>query len=156
MKNLMPHFFRLLVKFAFVLFVVISFTACSEQKELVDYVDPFIGTDKEGNTFPGACLPFGMVQLSPDNGFQGVKAYNYSKTSILGFSHTHLSGTGSGTKTNYNNILIMPTIGDLKVFPGIAKDPDRMARNRLEDKLDNISDKEQQKFERMSREERRK
>ncbi len=63
-------------------------------KELTGYVNPFIGTYKEGHTFPGACLPFGMIQLSPDNGYKGVKAYNYSQKSILGFSHTHLSGTG--------------------------------------------------------------
>lgn len=128
----------------------------SKPVDLADYVNPFIGTDKEGNTFPGACLPFGMVQLSPDNGYKGVKAYNYAKKSILGFSHTHLSGTGPGTKTNYNNILIMPTVGDLKVFPAAAKEPASLARRNLEKKLDNLSDEEQQKFERMSRADRRK
>ena len=123
--------------------------------ELSDYVNPFIGTYKEGHTFPGACLPFGMVQLSPDNGYRGVKAYNYSQKSILGFSHTHLSGTGPGTLTNYNNILVMPTIGDLKVFPGVTKDPDILARRNLGKRLDNLSVEEQQKLERMSGEERK-
>ena len=143
------------IAFFVTLFFLTVVLACSDQhkmdRELVDYVDPFIGTDKEGNTFPGACLPFGMVQLSPDNGFQGVKGYNYSKTSILGFSHTHLSGTGSGTKTNYNNILIMPTIGDLKVFPGVAKDPGKMARNNLRKKIRNLSDEEWKKWDKMPR-----
>ena len=102
--------FRVIVLVVIIVSLTVMLPGCdqySTDAELINYVDPFIGTDKEGNTFPGACLPFGMVQLSPDNGFQGVKAYNYSKTSILGFSHTHLSGTGSGTKTNYNNILIL-------------------------------------------------
>ncbi len=133
-----------------------SNTIQSEPDDLSGYVDPFIGTDKEGNTFPGACLPFGMVQLSPDNGFRGVKGYNYAKKSILGFSHTHLSGTGSGTKTNYNNILIMPTTGDLKTYPGVAKDPNTKARNNLEERLDKLSDEEQQSWEKMSRADQRK
>ena len=143
-------------------FILISFVlGCSNSKnqsqyaELTNYVNPFIGTYKEGHTFPGACLPFGMVQLSPDNGYQGVKAYNYAEPSILGFSHTHLSGTGPGTLTNYNNILIMPTVGDLKLFPGIARDPDILARRSLELKMDNMSDEEQQKMYGMSVEDRR-
>jgi predicted alpha-1,2-mannosidase len=128
----------------------------NELPDLTNYVNPFIGTHKEGHTFPGACLPFGMVQLSPDNGYRGVRAYNYSKKSILGFSHTHLSGTGPYTLTNYNNILIMPTIGDLKLFPGVTKDPDILARRNLEEKLDNLSIGEQQELERMSGENREK
>lgn len=115
-------------------------------KELAEYVNPFIGTDKEGNCFPGACLPFGMVQLSPDNGYQGVKAYNYAKTSILGFSHTQLSGTGDNTLTNYCNILLMPTTGDLKVFPGLAKSPDRQARKNVEAKMNRFSESEKQEL----------
>ncbi len=143
---------------------MLSVLGCSNTKdlkqsnmlELTNYVDPFIGTHKEGHTFPGACLPFGMVQLSPDNGYHGVKAYNYSRTSILGFSHTHLSGTGPYTLTNYNNFLIMPTIGDLKVFPSVVKDPTRVAERNLETRLDNLSIEEQQRVERMSGEEQKK
>lgn len=63
------------------------------------YVDPFIGTAKHGHTFPGAVVPFGMVQLSPDNGNSGwdwCSGYNYADSTIIGFSHTHLSGTGIG------------------------------------------------------------
>ncbi len=123
--------------------------------DLVQYVNPFIGTYKEGHAFPGACLPFGMVQLSPDNGYRGVKAYNYAEKSILGFSHTHLSGTGPYTLTNYNNILVMPIVGDLKIFPATLKDPLKVAERNLETRLDNISVEEQQKMERMPADERK-
>ncbi|WP_302574313.1 GH92 family glycosyl hydrolase [uncultured Duncaniella sp.] len=63
------------------------------------YVNPFIGTDFTGNTYPGAQVPFGMVQLSPDNGLPGwdrISGYFYPDSTIAGFSHTHLSGTGAG------------------------------------------------------------
>lgn len=75
------------------------------------YVNPFIGTGGHGHTYPGATVPFGMVQLSPDNGTQGwdwSSGYNYSDTVIAGFSHTHLSGTGIG---DLCDISVMPTIG---------------------------------------------
>ena len=60
-------------------------------QQLTRYVDPFIGTGGHGHTFPGACVPFGMVQLSPDNGSEGwdwCSGYNFSDTTIAGFSHT--------------------------------------------------------------------
>lgn len=63
------------------------------------FVNPFIGTDFTGNTYPGAQVPFGMVQLSPDNGLPGwdrISGYFYPDSTIAGFSHTHLSGTGAG------------------------------------------------------------
>lgn len=72
------------------------------QKAAIDYtsfVNPFIGTDFTGNTYPGAQAPFGMVQLSPDNGLPGwdrISGYFYPDSTIAGFSHTHLSGTGAG------------------------------------------------------------
>lgn len=69
------------------------------QQRLVEYVNPFIGTGGHGHTFPGATIPFGMVQLSPDNGTNGwdwCSGYHYSDSVIQGFSHTHLSGTGVG------------------------------------------------------------
>ncbi|MCF0180517.1 MAG: glycoside hydrolase family 92 protein, partial [Bacteroidales bacterium] len=79
-------------------------TACSTPKEpsSCDYtklVNPFIGTDYTGNTYPGAQVPFGMVQMSPDNGLPGwdrIAGYFYPDSTIAGFSHTHLSGTGAG------------------------------------------------------------
>ena len=97
--------------------LVFALTAChnaSEQKELpkkqlTNYVNPFIGTDGTGNTYPGAMTPFGMVQLSPDIGIPGwdrISGYFYPDSIITGFSHTHLSGTGAG---DLYDVLIMPT-----------------------------------------------
>lgn len=70
-----------------------------EDTDLTLFVNPFIGTDFTGNTYPGAQAPFGMVQLSPDNGLPGwdrISGYFYPDSTIAGFSHTHLSGTGAG------------------------------------------------------------
>jgi predicted alpha-1,2-mannosidase len=83
-----------------------------------DYVDPFIGTGGHGHTFPGATLPFGMVQLSPDTrleGWDGCSGYHYSDSIIYGFSHTHLSGTGV---SDYGDILLMPTQGEIQFDNG--------------------------------------
>lgn len=76
---------------------------------LTDYVNPFIGTAGPGNTYPGATVPFGMVQLSPDIGMPGwdrISGYYYKDSIISGFSHMHLSGTGAG---DLYDILVMPT-----------------------------------------------
>ena len=84
---------------------LVAFGACVSNKQTqpsTDYtqlVNPFIGTDFTGNTYPGAQAPFGMVQLSPDNGLPGwdrISGYFYPDSTIAGFSHTHLSGTGAG------------------------------------------------------------
>jgi len=78
-----------------------------------DYVNPLIGTDAHGHTFPGASLPFGMVQLSPDTrleGWDGCGGYHYSDEEVFGFSHSHLSGTGV---PDYADVLLMPTVGDI-------------------------------------------
>lgn len=96
---------------------MLTATLCSA-KSPVDYVNPMIGTDAHGHVFPGATVPFGMVQLSPDtrdNTWDGSSGYHYSDTSILGFSHNHLTGTGC---PDLGNILVMPTVGDLKLTPG--------------------------------------
>ena len=94
-----------LLKSTCFLIVFLSFWACSpsareaENECYADYVNPFIGTDFTGNTYPGAQVPFGMVQLSPDNGLPGwdrISGYFYPDSTIAGFSHTHLSGTGAG------------------------------------------------------------
>ena len=81
----------------------------SQQKtDYTQLVNPFIGTDFTGNTYPGAQAPFGMVQLSPDNGLPGwdrISGYFYPDSTIAGFSHTHLSGTGAG---DLYDILFMP------------------------------------------------
>ncbi len=138
-NNLSSFYKNIKVLCAVMLSSIILFSACGKnKKEPIDYVNPIIGTAEEGHTFPGACLPFAMVQLSPDNGFLGVKGYVYHNKTILGFSHTHLSGTGPGTKTHYNNILIMPTTGKLKIMPGIIKARNWAARS-LKDKKKTLS-----------------
>jgi predicted alpha-1,2-mannosidase len=152
MKNIKNRSYRLFSKCTIKFIIVILFTSCSEQRNPVDYVNPFIGTDAGGHTFPGACLPFGMVQLSPDNGYQGVKAYSYGQKTILGFSHTHLSGTGPYTKTHYNNVLIMPTIGELEVLPGVVKELNFQANKKLLERRNNISGNERKIWDKMSNE----
>lgn len=84
------------------------------QRDLTRYVNPFVGTSGHGHTFPGAIVPFGMVQLSPDTrltGWDGCSGYHYSDSVVYGFSHTHLSGTGI---SDYGDVLLMPTVGDPK------------------------------------------
>ncbi len=100
-----------------------------------DDVDPFIGTGGEGHTYPGATVPFGMVQLSPETdvrffreSFPWAAGYRHSDTSILGFSHTHFSGTGH---SDLGDVLLMPTVGPLQLDPGPAGDPDAGYRSRF-------------------------
>lgn len=98
---------------------------------LVHKVNPFIGTGAHGHTYPGAVLPFGMVQLSPDTFNQGwdwCSGYHDSDDSMMGFSHTHLSGTGS---SDYGDFLFMPTTGALQFKPGSRKNPDEGYRSRF-------------------------
>ncbi|PKK38498.1 sugar hydrolase [Siphonobacter sp. SORGH_AS_0500] len=104
------------------------------QKNMVPYVKPLIGTEKMGHTFPGATVPFGSVQLSPDsdtisyelngkyNGevYKYCAGYKYEDKTIVGFSHTHFSGTGH---SDLGDFLIMPTQGKLQLNPGVASDP---------------------------------
>ena len=92
----------------------------NEIDDLAAFVDPFIGTGGHGHTYPGASLPFGMVQLSPDTrltGWDGCSGYHYSDNTIYGFSHTHLSGTGI---SDYGDILFMPTNGDIRLQNGYS------------------------------------
>jgi predicted alpha-1,2-mannosidase len=93
-----------------------------EAPDLAAFVDPFIGTDGHGHTYPGATLPFGMVQLSPDTrltGWDGCSGYHYSDSLVYGFSHTHLSGTGA---SDYGDILFMPTTGAVILERGGPED----------------------------------
>ncbi len=86
-------------------------TVLYAQQGYVQYVNPFIGTGGHGHTYPGATVPHGMVQLSPDtrlDGWDGCGGYHYSDSFIYGFSHTHLSGTGV---SDYGDILLMPMNG---------------------------------------------
>ena len=105
------HFYS----FILIIFLIISCDSnfvifkAKKDKELISYVNPFIGTGGHGHTYPGATMPFGMMQLSPDtrlDGWDGCSGYHYSDTEIYGFSHTHLSGTGV---SDYGDILLMPT-----------------------------------------------
>lgn len=89
------------------------------------YVNPFVGTDFHGHTYPGAIAPFGMVQLSPDTrltGWDGCSGYHYSDSVIYGFSHTHLSGTGC---SDLADILIAPTVGKPKLDNKLYSSPFR-------------------------------
>src|ERR1700753_2891934 len=113
--------------------LIISGLAASAQKQsnLATYVKPIIGTQRMGHTYPGATVPFGMVQLSPDtdtipyemngkyNGdvYKYCAGYQYEDKTIVGFSHTHFSGTGH---SDLGDLLVMPTVGELKMNPGVA------------------------------------
>jgi predicted alpha-1,2-mannosidase len=115
-KLIAPFFLRAANAF-FALAFLLTITVCFG-KSPVDLVNPLIGTDAHGHVYPGATVPFGMVQLSPDtrdNGWDGASGYHYSDSSILGFSHNHLTGTGVG---DLGNIMLMPTVGELKLVPG--------------------------------------
>lgn len=115
-----------------------------ETADLAGVVNPMIGTDFTGNTYPGAQVPFGMVQLSPDNGLPGwdrISGYFYPDSTIAGFSHTHLSGTGAG---DLYDILFMPVTrpykeaeGPLGIYSGFSHDEESASagyyRVRLKD-----------------------
>ncbi|MFH6987535.1 GH92 family glycosyl hydrolase [Flavobacterium collinsii] len=106
----------------------------TEKRDLIQYVDPMIGTAKMGHTYPGATVPFGSVQLSPEtdtiaystngkyNGdvYKYCAGYQYEDKTIVGFSHTHFSGTGH---SDLGDFLIMPTTGKLQLNPGVASKP---------------------------------
>lgn len=92
----------------FLICLLLYVNLSANQKEYTKYVNPFTGSDLHGHTFPGAVYPFGMVQLSPDTrleGWDGCSGYHYSDSTIYGFSHTHLSGTGVA---DYCDVLFMP------------------------------------------------
>ncbi len=105
----------------------------AQQQNLVPFANPLIGTQRMGHVYPGATVPFGMVQLSPDtdtipyelNGkynpdvYKYCAGYQYTDKTIVGFSHTHFSGTGH---SDLGDFLIMPTVGALQLNPGVASD----------------------------------
>ena len=119
---------------------VVCFPLSSQN--VIDYVNPIIGTNGMGHTFPGACVPFGIVQLSPetdtiphnvDGRYQGrvyeyCAGYQHKDKTIVGFSHTHLSGTGH---SDLGDILIMPTTGKIQTNPGTADNPEGGYRSRF-------------------------
>lgn len=97
----------------FILSVFLFINGITFSQNYQQYVNPFIGTGGTGHTFPGATVPYGMVQLSPDTridgSWEGCSGYHYSDNRIYGFSHTHLNGTGV---SDYGDILLMPTMGE--------------------------------------------
>jgi len=122
----------------FILILIPFFTGCYQTEnseefngDILGFVDPFIGTAGHGHTFPGAAYPFGMIQLSPDTGLEGwdwCSGYHYSDSSIIGFSHTHLSGTG---RSDLMDVMLMPTVGEIKLNPGTKENPDAGYRSRF-------------------------
>lgn len=109
---------NLIIKFTLpFIFLLCSFPVFSQKAIKIPYdcVDPFIGTAAHGHVFLGANVPFGAVQLGPvniDKGWDWCSGYNYASKEILGFTHTHLSGTGIG---DWNDILILPATGPVRV-----------------------------------------
>lgn len=113
----------------------------TEKNDLIQYVNPFIGTQRMGHTYPGASVPFGSIQLSPDTDtipmynaqnqynkdvYNYCAGYQYTDPTIVGFSHTHFSGTGH---SDLGDILIMPTVGALQLNPGTAQHPENGYRS---------------------------
>jgi len=118
------------------------FSQETTDEDYTQFVNPFIGTKKMGHTFPGAVVPFGMVQLSPDTDtigfwdeendrynkkvYEYCAGYQYDDPTIVGFSHTHFSGTGH---SDLGDFLVMPTIGELQLNPGTADHPEKGYRS---------------------------
>ncbi len=123
---------------AILFFTAILFSCQSTENQRVSvndlsgYVNPFLGTDFYGHTFPGASLPYAMVHVSPDTGTEGwthCSGYVYQEKTIMGFSHTHWSGVGM---VDGGDILLMPTVNDqLQIIPGSEKNPDSGYRSRF-------------------------
>ncbi|MET4107472.1 GH92 family glycosyl hydrolase [Hymenobacter sp. UYP22] len=100
-------------------------TTKAPEASLTRYVDLYIGTGGHGHVFLGANVPFGAVQLGPVNvteGWDWCSGYHYSDSTIVGFAHTHLSGTGIG---DLGDVTVMPTTGPVRVTEGRAKNPER-------------------------------
>lgn len=137
-------------KFSLLIFIVLQLISCTTttnaqqntQNDPVNYVNPFIGTQRMGHTFPGATVPFGMVQLSPDTDtvayeknekynpdvYAYCAGYQYDDPTIVGFSHTHFSGTGH---SDLGDLLLMPISGKLQLNPGTAEKPESGYRSRF-------------------------
>lgn len=125
-----------------ILLVLLFVANTAIAQNLTKYVNPFVGTQNMGHTFPGASTPFGMVQLSPDTDtiyfsygdgynkdiYRYCAGYQYDDPTIVGFSHTHFSGTGH---SDLGDILIMPTIGDIQLYAGSAENPKNGYRSKF-------------------------
>ena len=114
---------------------LLLFSSCSNltetQLQYIDYVNPFVGTGGHGHTFPGPVVPHGMIQPSPDTriyGWDACSGYHYSDSTINGFSHTHLSGTGCG---DYGDVLLMHRRKTKLSLLGIRLPANRLCLNVL-------------------------
>lgn len=122
------------MRFSLLAVGILLFAGSVSAQSKLKYVNPLIGTSKMGHTFPGATIPFGSVQLSPDTDtlsyavdgkynpdvYKYCAGYQYEDPTIVGFSHTHFSGTGH---SDLGDILIMSTSGKLQLNPGVASNP---------------------------------
>lgn len=122
--------------------LVVTLPALTQAQQLTQFVKPIIGTARMGHTYPGATVPFGSIQLSPDtdtiphdvNGkyqprvYEYCAGYQYADKTIVGFSHTHFNGVGH---SDLGDLLIMPTVGKLQLNPGTSDNPDGGYRSRF-------------------------
>ena len=109
--------------FTIALLTLLFISSSLQSEDFAGYVNPFVGTGGHGHTYPGASLPFGMMQLSPDtrlSGWDGCSGYHYSDSIVYGFSHTHLSGTGC---LDYGDILFMPTTREIQLSNKLYPSP---------------------------------
>ncbi|MBQ4442233.1 MAG: GH92 family glycosyl hydrolase [Bacteroidales bacterium] len=130
--------------------ILLAMMTATAQRDYTQYVNPMIGTNGMGHTFPGACYPFGGVQVSPDtdtiphniNGkyqpgvYDYCAGYQYRDKTIVGFSHTHFSGTGH---SDMGDILLMPFTGEVQLNPGTADNPDAGYRSRFSHETEKAS-----------------
>ena len=122
------------------IFLFLNTSSFAQDEHLIQYAKPIVGTDKMGHTYPGATVPFGAVQLSPETDtipyevdghynkdvYKYCAGYQYGDKTIVGFSHTHFSGTGH---SDLGDFLIMPTTGKLQLNPGTADHPENGFRS---------------------------
>jgi len=121
MRKIKSHLF--ILKPALCILLYAGIVINSQSQNLTKYVDPFIGSGGHGHVFVGASVPFGALQLGPNNIYKGwdwCSGYHYSDSLIIGFSHTHLSGTGIG---DLADVLIMPVTGEVKLDKGRQEYP---------------------------------
>ena len=126
---------RPLLAAALLLLAAAPARAAPPAPDLLVQVDPFIGTGADGHTFPGATVPFGMVQLSPDtliadfkHSYAHAAGYRYEDSTIQGFSHTHFSGAGH---SDLGDVSLMPIAGEVRLDPGDADHPGSGYRSRF-------------------------
>ena len=130
------------LKKRFILLLICNYSYFSFAQQLTKFVDVFSGTGGHGHVYPGATLPFGMVQLSPDNGDEGwdwCSGYHYSSKTIAGFSHMHLSGTGIGDWCDISVLPLTDTfqLRDSKIKIPFSHDNESARPGYYKVKLDN-------------------